>query len=198
MGGDPNSLCSGGDRYYYSACIEPIGGDDCVIGFGTTRPNITMNPHGGVFTGNVPFTATASSAIIVNQFRLNLSKWDPYSSTYKPVYTDPSDLNNYCSFCSSDDLNCGIIFDKTYGTDDEFRIENFNWVTNKCNNANFILGGFADDANVLKDSERYKLFYFTTSNPDAPACLDKCSIFTSKTLKTVVAKIKTWLEPYPP
>ena len=56
---------------------------------------------------------------------------------------------------------------------------------------------FVDDTNQVQDSERYKLFYFTTSNPDAPACTDYCPIFTSKTLRTVVAKIKTWLEPYP-
>ena len=63
----------------------------------------------------------------------------------------------------------------------------------KCENKEFIIAATARDVWYELPGDEGKGNFTLKINNNNPVCTDECSIFTSKTLKTIVAKLKSWI-----
>jgi len=191
--------CFGGESYYYSVCSVPPGiGVDCVFSFGRTRPYLELiSPVvGETVSGNIDVKVLARTRRGIVKFNSYLAKWDAKFNKFRSVNINvPMGHPDYCSFrlnCgASDPVECSYFFNYDYGEGrggPEEQIELRGWDTTGCENAKFAITSYAQD-NYLDKTLNSELF---TSNPNAP-CTDNCPIFTSKTLNTLLAKLKTWV-----
>ena len=196
--------CFGGDRYCYSVCTIPSSGI-CEFSCGRTRPglDLSIQPSGGVVSGDVVVSVNARSRITLSEYSLGLTKYDPTLGVerFRPVNVKvPREHPDYCSFsltCNyvNDPSECSYFAKEVYtpcarGTCPNNVQYSDNWYTSDCSNANYTITAFADDSN----SQVTKQINLLTNNADAK-CKDDCPIFTSKTLNTLLARIKTWIIP---
>ena len=189
--------CFGGQSYYYSACSVPPGiGVDCEVGSGMTRPYLELiSPVDKTVSGKIDVKVLARTKRGIIKFNSYLTKWDAKFNKFRPVNINvPLGHPDYCSFrltCNAaDPVECSYFFNYDYEINEgpEEQTELRGWDTIGCENAKFTITSYAQDP-FLDKTLNSELF---TSNPNAP-CTDYCPIFTSKTLNTLLAKIKTWV-----
>ena len=195
--------CFGGDRYCYSVCTTPTPGIgvDCPFSCGRTRPglNLSIQPSGGVVSGDAVISINARSRITLSEYSLRLTKWNTEFDEFRLVNVKvPREHPDYCSFkltCNyiNDPSECSYFIKEVYsprGTGPENVQNSINWYTSDCSNSNYTIIAFADDSN----SQSTKQVNLLTNNLDSK-CKDDCPIFTSKTLNTLLARIKIWVNP---
>ena len=190
--------CFGGESYYYSVCSVPPGiGVDCVSSYGMTRPYLEIiSPiNDTTVTGRIDVNVNARTRRGIVKFNSYLTKWDAKFNKFRPVNINvPMGHPDYCSFrltCgASDPVECSYFFNYDYGASEGPEQQNGlrGWDTAGCENTNFFITSYVQDSYLDKKLE----FKILTNNPNAP-CTDSCPIFTSKTLNTLLAKIKTWI-----
>ena len=188
--------CFGGDQYCYVANTHPPTGQ--ILGCGRTRPglNLSIYPSGGVVSGIVRINASGRSRLGVTVLNVKVTKWNSKFNAFRLVNVRvPTTHPDYCSFrlnCDQADPNkCGYFIDETFTTNPPITVNRTaNWDTTRCENSNYTIYGYVSDPS----NSATKQVNLLTNNPNAP-CTDECPIFTSKTLNTVLTKIKTWLNP---
>ncbi len=198
-----SSACFGGDKYCYSVCSNPPGLINCPFNCGYTKPNITITPNQGSISGSFDIKSKIQSNSGLKSLIVSVEKWDPNygeNGAYRPVdiKSPPGPGSSYCSFrlkCgSSNSVECSYMINKVYGVDainyPTSAQEIYSWDTTQCENAVFNLTGTVEDTNTDNT-----LSVLITTNNANPPCTDECPIFTSKTLNTLLARVKTWITP---
>ena len=201
---NPNAPTPGKIYCFIARSIGAEGGD-LVTMCGAVRPlirayvNSAQANEGSIFNmfdkEDILINESIQSIVGVTRGRINVYKWSNKFSTFLPINLDQASPD-YCSFrCPSNVCSSLVTVDTTspypintpppviQGIMKGKRCENKEYFVNATGyDTNYQLAG--DEANL-----GFKLIILNTN----PVCTDECSIFTSKTLETVVAKIKTWL-----
>ncbi len=202
----------GGNTYCYEATTVGNEGGDYIMRCGTVRPQVTlsvntvsMSNNGGINIGNnnnINIESTIHSKVGITGAVIGIYKYSEQYNQFFPinlVTTSPDYCsfrcppNNVCtSFASYTDPG-GTAIDPTdlpipsvlTGLDGT-RCENTKYTINVTAYDNYYQGISGKEANFGVN---------LVIDNDNPVCTDQCPIFTSKTLQTVLAKIKTWINP---
>ena len=196
-----SGLCSPGFYYCYEALMQSgdLQGQD-VISCGYVKPkvNLTLTPDrapGYVYDASVDssvlISATAISSAKIRDLKIKVSRWSNKigSVGFYPIHMEATS-EDYCSFRCPGNVCAPLISDPSLATNPKSpaTVSN-NFLISKCENGVYRIAGEADDGQSIGNATKD----IVITNSDE--CTDECPIFTSKTLNTVVAKVKTWINP---
>lgn len=177
----------GGAIFYYTATTNKLWNYN---GFSVTtscltKPlcDININPtrtQGSkkFISGIATVTLSVSSNAGVQRKELYFYKWNKNLKVFSPMTPPEQGCSiQQCNFVDCNKLSFGPGSTSTY-----------TWDTTKCENGDYSLtmNGIDNNNNSCTDSDQATI-------EGSTICVDECSIFSSKTLNTILVKIKSWI-----
>jgi len=192
-------LCSPGFSYCYSARMQSgdlQGQYAMMCGYVKPRVTLTLTPdlaptyvYDQQTYSQIIVSATGESSAGIRDLKIEVSKWSSKEGSvgFYPINMRAGE--DYCSFRCLNNI-CPPLDTITFSPKvTPATLSNANFQISNCGNGNYRIQAEADDDQSIGNATRD--ITITNSNE----CTDECPIFTSKTLNTVVAKVKTWINP---